>query len=55
MVFDRDLVLILCLVVNKKKTKKTGHLTQHHQTSKSARLDPVPEGIALDLTHFICT
>lgn len=35
--------------------KKAGHLTQHHQTGKSARLDPVPEGIALDLTHFICT
>lgn len=34
---------------------KTGHLTQHHQTGTSARLDPVPEGIALDLTHFICT
>lgn len=34
--------------------KKTGRLTQHHQTGKSARLDPVPEGIALDLTHFIC-
>lgn len=53
--YCHQLLFFFCLFACFPSLSLAGHLTKFQQTGKPTRLDKFPEGVALGLTHFICT